>query len=227
MRVPSCSPERIEPEIFHEYWKASLEDAGIVGLEPVEIGSRFVPLDGIHASRVIRVIIERWLAESGEDLEAAIEDACGLPGGAVLRSEGRTIVTPRCYACVDDIDDWAKVAGYREPGWSMLWTGHPWLSIRSENDHLILSEPHEGDTPVERWRIHPSAVEAAHSHAVAVLERFSERLRSVPTRTRSGLARVEAGSAPRRYPPVALHEPLLRRTRESASASSCFASART
>src|SRR4051812_36241636 len=103
-RPERSSPARVDPEVFHEYWKASLEDAGIVGLEPLEVGSWFVPLDGIRASRILRLIVERWLGENGDDLDEAIDGVCGLSGGAALRSEGRTIVKPSCCACLDDIE---------------------------------------------------------------------------------------------------------------------------
>ena len=58
----------------------------------------------------------------------------------------------------------------------MLWIGHPWLSVRSEGRTLVLSEPHESDTPTARWAVDAGVLDRAVDAAEVELEGFSRRL---------------------------------------------------
>jgi hypothetical protein len=182
-RPDRASPGTVDPDVFHEYWKASLEDASIVGLEPVDRGSWFVALESLDAPALLRPIIAHWFEENAEDLhenhDEALASASALSGGALLRCDGRTIVRPNCCSDLGSLDAWSEAARHREPDWAMLWIGHPWISVRFEDGHLVLSEAHEGGRPIEKYRVDPSAIDEAHARAVLVRAAFAERLGSV------------------------------------------------
>ena len=43
----------------------------------------------------------------------------------------------------------------------MLWIGHPWLSVRYEGSLLVISEPHDSDTPTARWAVDAGLLDRA------------------------------------------------------------------
>jgi len=65
---------------------------------------------------------------------------------------------------------------YRSDAWKMVWFGHPWVSVRFQAPSLILSQPHERETPSDCWAISPDELIRAVDDAKAELERFTEQI---------------------------------------------------
>jgi hypothetical protein len=123
-----------------------------------------------------------------------------LDGGLALRTDSEVLVEPTCCSDLGTLADWREAAGYRRPEWTMLWIGHPWLSVRFEGGFLVLSELHESDSPVGRWAVRPDELGRAISAAEAGLEDFARMLERALVTLGSGdraegLARRLAGLA--------------------------------
>src|SRR5262245_7545819 len=76
---------REEPAAWGRYWRASLADSGLVGLEPLGPGSWLVPVRQLRCPDLLgRVLAPRW-GEGG--LAGALADPDALPvldGGLAL-----------------------------------------------------------------------------------------------------------------------------------------------
>jgi hypothetical protein len=159
------------------YWRASLADSGLVGLPPLRPGSWHVPTTGFTDPALLGKFLEVTLQFWGPEV---LSDPDGLPvleGGLALYQGDAALAEPTCCVDLSNLADWREAAAYRGPGWQMLWIGHPWLSVRFDADRLILSEPHESDTPTARWAVTPDHLDRAIALAEEELERFAGRLR--------------------------------------------------
>jgi hypothetical protein len=74
---------------------------------------------------------------------------------------------------------WKEAIAYRQPDWKMLWIGHPWLSVRFDRERLLLSEPHESDSPLAKGSISPEELGRAVTAAEDELEDFARRMEPV------------------------------------------------
>jgi hypothetical protein len=61
----------------------------------------------------------------------------------------------------------------------MVWVGHPWVSVRFDGTRLVLSGPHESQSPTARWAIRPEDLGRAVAAAEDELDAFARRLRLV------------------------------------------------
>jgi hypothetical protein len=100
----------------------------------------------------------------------------GFNGGLAFCQGDEVLVEPTCCADLGNISDWRDSAAYRGIEWQMLWIGHPWLSVRYDNQWLVLSQLHESDAPVARWLVTPENLGAAVARARAELADFAVRL---------------------------------------------------
>lgn len=163
------------PEEWHRYWLASLADGGITGLMPVQQGSWHVPTrefsDRANLRRVLELIFQKR-AETD-----AAPDWGPLNGGLALRCQSRNVlIEPGCCADLGDVANWRQVVGCRQAEWQTLWIGHPWLSVRYDAPRLIVSDPHEGESPTPRWAVCPDQLQAALVAAEGELERFAGQI---------------------------------------------------
>lgn len=188
-------------EGWGRYWQDCLADSGITGLSPLYPGSWHVPVRELEDGETLGKIL-RTLVGDSIDLESPVDmEGCPvLAGGLALFSEGKLLVTPTCCSDLGNLSEWRDAAGHRDSEWRMLWIGHPWLSVRYEGNLLVLSEPHESDTPSGLWTVDAGVLDRAVDTAEVELERFSRRLERVLTDLGSGdqarrLARRLAGLA--------------------------------
>jgi hypothetical protein len=178
------------PEEWQHYWSASLADAGITGLKPIQNGSWHVPTSEFTGTmplrRVLDVVFQKRL-----DLESA-PDWGPLSGGLALRSRSQSVlIEPGCCADLGDAAGWRDVVGYREAGWRTLWIGHPWLSVHYHAPRLVISDPHEATDPVARWAVCPDRLQAALVPAQAELERFARQVAdALPSSNQSDSSRM-------------------------------------
>jgi hypothetical protein len=196
--LPSGSCREV-PEDWNRYWLDSLADSGIVGLAPLRPGSWQVPTRHFTDP----AILHRFLAATLQDWGGpeALTDPDGklvLDGGLALCQGAEVLAEPTCCVDLANWSDWREAAEYRGSDWRMLWIGHPWLSVRFEDERLVLSEPHESATPIARWLVQPADLNRAVDAAVAELEDFADRLQAAVavvagSETATTLARKLAG----------------------------------
>src|SRR5205823_1695040 len=125
----------------------------------------------------LRAVLDVLLRDYGV---AALSDPDTTPvldGGLVLSGPGgEVLVEPGCCSDLGVLADWRAAASHRSSGWQMVWTGHPWVSVRYQEPWLVLSDPHESDSPAACWAFRPEQLERALSEAEAELTRFTVRL---------------------------------------------------
>jgi hypothetical protein len=174
--LPSGSGREV-PHEWDRYWRDALADAGIVGLTPLRPGSWHVPTNQLQDRTMLGLILAATLESWGG--AESLTDPDGKPvldGGLALCQADEVLAEPACCADLGNLADWREAAAYRGPEWRMLWIGHPWLSVRHEHCWLVLSGPHESDSPVARWAVSPEDLDAAVDQAQTGLEDFAARL---------------------------------------------------
>jgi hypothetical protein len=174
-----------DPNGWDDYWRASLADAGVTGLDPVRVGSWCVPAAHITNAAVLDVFVEKVLRERlhvpAEELEMVVETPLAVvPGGHALIHDGTVVVEPQCCCDLTNLSEWRDAAAYRGADWRMLWIGHPWVGVRFRGELLEMTEPgalEEGDHPAEaRYAIDPGRLRAAISRAALPTRSFQRRL---------------------------------------------------
>ena len=168
------------PEGWARYWLDCLADSGITGLSPLRPGSWHVPVHEIGDPETLEKVLRRHTRDVvGIEALSDVEETPILVGGLALLSGGEVLVAPTCCADLGNLSEWRAAVGYRESEWRMLWIGHPWLSVRYESRLLVISEPHESDSPSGRWAVDAGVLDRAVDAAEVELERFSRRLERV------------------------------------------------
>jgi hypothetical protein len=181
-RHPSPSAEfRAEPEAWHRYWEACLADSGLVGVVPIQPGSWHVATRELGDPARLRRLLEVIFGDQGRGQSLSEPDnMLPLNGGLALRSRSQgVLVTPTCCADLGNIADWREAVDCRQAAWQMVWIGHPWLSVRFDPPRLIISAPHESESPTARWAVSPDHLESALAAAEAEQARFATRLAAV------------------------------------------------
>lgn len=166
------------PDAWCRYWLDSLADAGVTGLSPIYPGSDHVATTAfINApvlEAVLRGIVRGW---GGVESLSDPEGVSVLNGGLVLCTPAEDVlVEPGCCSDFRTLGDWRAAAAYRGVEWQMVWVGHPWVSVRWESPWLILSQPHEGDAPEDRWAVSPDDLTRALDRSTTELQRFAGQL---------------------------------------------------
>jgi hypothetical protein len=140
------------PEAWNRYWLDSLADNGIVGLTPLPPASWLVPThqltNPVILERILSAIVREW---GGAELFSDPDSKPVLNGGLALRSKNEVLIAPTCCSDMGDLSEWREAVAYRQPGWRIVWIGHPWISVGFDEGRLVISESHESDSPVVRW----------------------------------------------------------------------------
>jgi hypothetical protein len=177
--LPSGSGRDL-PDEWHRYWLDSLADSGVVGLKPLWPASWLVTTrqltDGDVVGRILSANVRDW---GGLEALSDSENRPVLDGGLALCHNGEVLVAPGCCGDLGNLSEWRGAAAYRQPDWKIVWTGHPWLSVRYDAGRLVFSEPHESDTPTGRWLVRPEELVRAVAAAEVELEDFARRLEPV------------------------------------------------
>ena len=163
--VPSESRQDMPGE-WLRFWKDSLADSGLGGLDPVVPGSEFVETRAISTNSLEKIL--RKLIKNCGRIDSLADTGGGnvMEGGIILRSfSGGVLIEPGCRSDFGTIQDWHAAANYRSNEWSDLWIGHPWVSVRFQDSSLLISEAHEQGNPIAHLALSPEkllhAIEAA------------------------------------------------------------------
>jgi hypothetical protein len=172
------APSSGDPEAWHQHWQKCLALAGLGTLEPVEPGSWFVALPSLTDWTILLRVLQVHLREVNPNSLEQVEAFLQLRGGYALREGGTVLFQPGCCCDFGNLNDWRGAATYRGAEWTMLWIGHPWVSVRFEDGALVLSEQHEGERPPTDglYRLAPDLLSEAIDRAEAEVLRFAERV---------------------------------------------------
>ncbi len=162
-------------------WRDALADAGIRGVQPICSGSWHVATKEFTDPTTLRAVLAVILREDEGGFPSDLDSMPTLVGGLALSgSDDEVLVEPTCCCDLSSIADWHAAASHRGSDWRTVWIGHPWLSMRFEEPWLVLSRPHESDTPeAAGWAFRPEQLERALAAAESELESFAGRLAAV------------------------------------------------
>jgi hypothetical protein len=158
------------------YWKTCLAQAGITELEAVAPGSWHVLAEAIDEHATLAKILRAHFR--AEEIPADPLDVNPLSGGFALVRHGEVVVLPSCCCDLANLEDWEQAAAYEGAEPTMLWIGHPWLSVRSEEDRLCMREVHEParPEPARAFALPRAALHAAIARARPEIDALYERL---------------------------------------------------
>jgi hypothetical protein len=165
------------PAGWDAYWRACLSRRGFPAVEPIEKPSWLVQV-ALLSDAALRAVLPDHLDAAGCLPITEPENVGSLCGGFVLSKAKEHLVRPSCCGDLSNIRDWEQAAGCRQSDWTMLWIGHPWVSLRFEASQLWISNHHEGEPTRAMCRFHPAALEKATADARVVLAQLATRLES-------------------------------------------------
>jgi hypothetical protein len=115
-----------------------------------------------------------------------------LSGGHLLIRDDVILARPQCCADLHDFSGWRAAATERASVWSMLYIGHPWVSVRGEGELLQFSKPHEGGPTELDFEISRAALGAAVDTAAIELASLVEPMAAGVARWRDDVSPREA-----------------------------------
>lgn len=122
------------------YWKNSLADSGIIGLEPYAKGSWFVEteklLSHLEAIEIMLKIKIKYYLDNFE-IEDLRDNISSLPGGYILEVNEHIQIYPQCCGRLEDIYEWKRACDWISQEEMTLWIGHPWLMVSSTNSEVL------------------------------------------------------------------------------------------
>lgn len=166
-------PEHERAAAWSRHWFDCLEEAGVIGLNPVAPNSCHIPVTALTDLTTLDHILNKLVEP---DTRSDPESATALSGGVALVSGGAVLVEPQCCVDLGDWREWHSIAAHTAPKWKSLWIGHPCLAARAEGSDLVLAGPHESAPPEPHWVFDRELVAPAVERAVRELERFADRL---------------------------------------------------
>jgi hypothetical protein len=124
---------------WDKYWKSSLADAGIIGLQPYKKASWFVKTEKlIEHYQAIEIMIQNQLSSIEPDSELdLIEQLISLDGGYILEVDETNIIYPHCCGRLEDLQEWKDASEYLGDTEKTLWIGHPGLIVSAINENYL------------------------------------------------------------------------------------------
>lgn len=179
-RMPQ-GPVATMPEQWDAWWRDSMADAGLVGLEPVAVGSWFVALDTLSVDERLGRVLDVLMGDIEFDDHQLVDTIGPLAGGFVLRAGDRAIY-PGCCGDLGNLRDWRDAADHDLEDWRKVWIGHPWTHVRAVDGRLQLAAPSEREEPLEHdppLSVPRQALRDAVREAQLQVDAFRRHLRQV------------------------------------------------
>lgn len=174
--APSCHPYWEHPEEWEEYNRACLSRSGYSHLLiPYLRGHLLFPIVSIQENDLLKILIEHT-----EGLRTGVyqrQDVAGIPGGYILRVNGKDVYFPQCCGELNDIGYWAGLA---DRNTNSYYEGHPSPVVSIERDLLVFDfsvDKHEEPfqpTPLKTiLKIKAISLQKAVSNAKKELDQLS------------------------------------------------------
>jgi hypothetical protein len=176
---PYPNVSRIEdPAGWQAYWSRCMADAGIENLEALP-NTDFVEVARLTDPEHLRAICTAEL--SGLDFDADLDEQLGpLDGGLAFLIDGVPRLVPQCCGDLGAWREWRTAASDPPDDWSMMWIGHPWISVRRRSTGLELSQLHEDDAePTANLSVDLELLQVALGSVEDALNAFALRLEAV------------------------------------------------
>lgn len=178
-RRPSVTLHQ-NPEAWHKYWKESLADSNITGLEPVENSwlVRVVDLTQPETiAKMLRVHLDDQTIETLDDLDFV----GSLNGGYILKTETHSLF-PTCCVSLEDIKSWEEALrikqSWQKSTWTPIWIGHPWIYCRKKDSRLEFTYHAESTVGLEAaFTVQPDELQTAIEAARETVIEFGYRVR--------------------------------------------------
>lgn len=120
-----------EPQDFADYWKNSLADSGIVGIDPYLEYSWFVDVSRL-TPEIVKILLNKRYEYDEESNEFS-----SLSGGYILEEGTTLLATPHCCGSLIDISEWENACDWTGSDETSLWIGHPWLMVSCIDYHSL------------------------------------------------------------------------------------------
>ena len=120
-----------EAEEWDLWWRNSLADSNIIGLDPYLIGSWLV-----EVNKLTPLIVEILLSKQYDSSVKSVEFSA-FEGGYILEDGARLLVLPHCCGSLQDTRDWEDASDWMGTDETPLWIGHPGFMVSSK-DSLYL-----------------------------------------------------------------------------------------
>jgi hypothetical protein len=176
---PSSFSERPYPEgttvgkeAREAWWRASLADGGVTGLDPIAPGSWHVAVRQLIDVQTLERVLEAHFRSYSDP-----DEPIGMPlsGGVALLTGGQVLLEPGCCSDLGDLANWEAVATEVWDGSRDLWTGHPHPLAQLLGARLLLTDA--TDDPAEpRYSLDRPGLVAALVVAQEERVAFGERL---------------------------------------------------
>lgn len=195
--MPDCKGQDCRDE-WDTYWKNSLADSGIIGLEPYEKGSWLVETEKLlDHNQALELMLGKQLSNADpESTKDVKEHFSALPGGYVLEINQTIRVCPECCGSLQDIHEWKSASEYVKSEEEMLWIGHPWLMVSAiDEGHLRLRRTVEYGEPEEPiiFDLKRSDLKSAVADAEEKLSKFEQVLLAILSRCSFNKASFSGG----------------------------------
>jgi hypothetical protein len=133
--LPHGSGDEYPFEWYH-YWKNSLADSGITGIEPYYPGSWLVEINKLITS-ILEILLVKQHQIDQDWLKTDAENVSSLYGGYIFSYETAHIL-PECCGSLMDIAHWEMASQWLDTTTeTMLWIGHPYLMVKAIDEQFL------------------------------------------------------------------------------------------
>jgi hypothetical protein len=132
--------EREMPDEFHKWdnwWKDSIADSGITGLNPYPIGCWSTEITKLTPG-IIEIFLNK-IYDINNAIKIDLEEIGmgSLRGGYVLEVSDTVRIKPECCGDLGAIKEWDAASDWTNAKEMTLWIGHPWLEVSSIDDRYL------------------------------------------------------------------------------------------
>ncbi len=133
------------------YWRDSLADSGIKGIEPIREASWYVATTSFSDSNqgALNRLLTIYWRHHKETPESLLARECSpLSGGLAMINDSNTpLLQPSCCGDLGNFMEWTTIMSDPPPKWTMLWIGHPWVHVKARGEWIDFSEESESNEP--------------------------------------------------------------------------------
>jgi|GEM_PF-4645788 len=175
------------PEVRHQFWEFSLQEAGIAAPAPYpRKGSFFIKVASVMEPAMILAMINQMFASASLSIVSSgladIEETLPAFAGGYVLEAGTHIIEPQCCCGLADLDPWRVLVGTESNDWVQVWIGHPCIYGRRKGEFLEISaitdEMAKPENIIPAFSVSVRSLQSAVSDAEEVVLGFRQRIAS-------------------------------------------------